>query len=170
MGDDVLIYFGYPEAHEDDAERAVRAGLEAIVAVGALKLSVPLETRIGIAKGALALPCRCTRPRGMEGIKFPTALALLLRADLSGARQRPSNHRLKLRLAGNLATDVANEVAEPCAQEAQLPLVALEPFGMCIAAGHHGRLTMRLWVTRRFGIKSTRGALCALRRRTLARA
>ena len=106
----------------------------------------------------------------MEGIKFPTALALLLRADLSGARQRPSNHRLKLRLAGNLATDVANEVAEPCAQEAQLPLVALEPFGMCIAAGHHGRLTMRLWVTRRFGIKSTRGALRALRRRTLARA
>jgi hypothetical protein len=62
----------------------------------------------------------------MEGIKFPTALALLLRADLSGASQRPSNHRLKLRLAGNLATDVANEVAEPCAQQAQLPLVALE--------------------------------------------
>jgi class 3 adenylate cyclase len=29
MGDEVLIYFGYPQAHEDDAERAVRAGLEA---------------------------------------------------------------------------------------------------------------------------------------------
>jgi hypothetical protein len=53
----------------------------------------------------------------MEGIKFPTALALLLRADLSGGRQRPPNHRLKLRLAGNLAADVANEVAGPCAQE-----------------------------------------------------
>jgi uncharacterized cupredoxin-like copper-binding protein len=68
-------------------------------------------------------------------------------------RQRSSNHRLKLRLAGDLAADVANEVAEPCAQEAQLPLVALELFGMGIAVGHHGRLTMRLWVTRRFGIK-----------------
>lgn len=51
MGDGVLIYFGYPRAHEDDTERAVRAGLEAIAAVGALKLSVPLKTRIGIATG-----------------------------------------------------------------------------------------------------------------------
>jgi class 3 adenylate cyclase len=37
MGDGVLVYFGYPQAHEDDAERAVRAGLELIQAVGALK-------------------------------------------------------------------------------------------------------------------------------------
>jgi class 3 adenylate cyclase len=38
MGDGVLIYFGYPQAHEDDAERAVRAGLELAAAVGALKI------------------------------------------------------------------------------------------------------------------------------------
>ena len=38
MGDGVLVYFGYPQAHEDDAERAVRAGLELIAAVGALKI------------------------------------------------------------------------------------------------------------------------------------
>ena len=37
MGDGVLIYFGYPQAHEDDAERAVRAGLELVAAVAALK-------------------------------------------------------------------------------------------------------------------------------------
>src|ERR1700737_4988334 len=37
MGDGVLVYFGYPHAHEDDAERAVRAGLELVVAVSALK-------------------------------------------------------------------------------------------------------------------------------------
>jgi class 3 adenylate cyclase len=43
MGDGVLIYFGYPQAHEDDVERAVRAGLEAIAAVRALKFSVPLQ-------------------------------------------------------------------------------------------------------------------------------
>ena len=36
MGDGVLIYFGYPQAHEDDAERAVRAGLAVIEAVGKL--------------------------------------------------------------------------------------------------------------------------------------
>ena len=38
MGDGVLIYFGYPQAHEDDAERAVRAGLELVAAVTALAL------------------------------------------------------------------------------------------------------------------------------------
>src|ERR1700739_4258773 len=36
MGDGVLVYFGYPEAHEDDAERAARAGLAVIGAVGRL--------------------------------------------------------------------------------------------------------------------------------------
>ena len=51
MGDGVLVYFGYPQAHEDDAERAVRAGLELIPAVGALKSSAPLQTRVGIATG-----------------------------------------------------------------------------------------------------------------------
>jgi class 3 adenylate cyclase len=37
MGDGVLVYFGYPQAHEDDAERAVRAGLELVGAVSALR-------------------------------------------------------------------------------------------------------------------------------------
>ena len=40
MGDGALVYFGYPQAHEDDAERAVRAGLELIVALAALKRSL----------------------------------------------------------------------------------------------------------------------------------
>src|SRR4029077_7068335 len=53
MGDGVLAYFGYPQAHEDDAERAVRAGLELIQAVTALKSPVPLQTRIGIATGTV---------------------------------------------------------------------------------------------------------------------
>ena len=39
LGDGVLVYFGYPEAHEDDAERAVRAGLELVVAVTALEFA-----------------------------------------------------------------------------------------------------------------------------------
>ena len=47
MGDGVLVYFGYPQAHEDDAERAVRAGLELIAAVTALKSPVSLQTRVG---------------------------------------------------------------------------------------------------------------------------
>ena len=45
FGDGVLVYFGYPEAHEDDADRAVRAGLELITSVTALKTPVSLHTR-----------------------------------------------------------------------------------------------------------------------------
>ena len=55
MGDGVLVFFGYPQAHEDDAERAVRAGLELIAAVGALKTHAPLQTRIGIATGLVVV-------------------------------------------------------------------------------------------------------------------
>ena len=55
MGDGVLIYFGYPQAHEDDAERAVRAGLDLVAAVGALKTHAPLQTPVGIATGLVVV-------------------------------------------------------------------------------------------------------------------
>jgi SAM domain (Sterile alpha motif)/Adenylate and Guanylate cyclase catalytic domain len=45
-GDGVLVYFGYPQAHEDDADRAVRAGLGLVAAVSAIKTSVLLQTRV----------------------------------------------------------------------------------------------------------------------------
>src|ERR1700741_5141298 len=51
MGDGVLIYFGYPQAHEDDAERAVRAGLAVIEAVGRLPAQEELIVRLGVATG-----------------------------------------------------------------------------------------------------------------------
>jgi class 3 adenylate cyclase len=55
MGDGVLVYFGYPQAHEDDAERAVRAGLELIAGVAGLKTSAPLQTRVGVATGLVVV-------------------------------------------------------------------------------------------------------------------
>jgi class 3 adenylate cyclase/predicted ATPase len=55
LGDGVLVYFGYPQAHEDDAERAVRAGLELIAAVTGLKTRVSLQTRVGIATGVVVV-------------------------------------------------------------------------------------------------------------------
>ena len=55
MGDGVLIYFGYPQAHEDDAEQAVRAGLELVAAVSDLKTHAVLQTRIGIATGLVVV-------------------------------------------------------------------------------------------------------------------
>jgi len=57
MGDGVLAYFGYPRAHEDDAERAVRAGLEVAAAVTSLETpeKEPLAVRIGIATGLVVV-------------------------------------------------------------------------------------------------------------------
>ena len=55
MGDGALVYFGYPQAHEDDAERAVRAGLELVAAVSDLKTHAALQTRVGIATGLVVV-------------------------------------------------------------------------------------------------------------------
>jgi class 3 adenylate cyclase len=59
MGDGVLVYFGYPHAHEDDAERAVRAGLALVETIGATALPLPgelkLQMRVGIATGLVVV-------------------------------------------------------------------------------------------------------------------
>ena len=56
MGDGVLIYFGYPQAHEDDAERAIRAGLGVMDAVGRIDgKSVKLHARVEIATGLVVV-------------------------------------------------------------------------------------------------------------------
>jgi class 3 adenylate cyclase/predicted ATPase len=55
MGDGVLAYFGYPQAHEDDAERAVRAGLDLIGGLATLEASVVLQVRVGIATGLVVV-------------------------------------------------------------------------------------------------------------------
>jgi len=55
MGDGVLVYFGYPQAHEDDAERAVRAALDLVAAVAKLKTNTRLQTRVGIATGMVVV-------------------------------------------------------------------------------------------------------------------
>jgi class 3 adenylate cyclase len=55
MGDGVLVYFGYPEAHEDDAEQAVRSGLAVIDTVGRLTTPEPLNVRLGVASGLVVV-------------------------------------------------------------------------------------------------------------------
>src|SRR5262252_2981355 len=55
MGDGVLVYFGYPQAHEDDAERAVRSALDLVAAVAKLKTDTRLQTRVGIATGLVVV-------------------------------------------------------------------------------------------------------------------
>ena len=74
MGDGVLAYFGYPRAHEDDAERAVRAGLEIAAAVTGLETrgTEPLAVRIGIE--AILAPARIaeTAPPFASLLSIPT--------------------------------------------------------------------------------------------------
>jgi class 3 adenylate cyclase/predicted ATPase len=57
MGDGILAYFGYPQAHEDDPERAIRAGLELARAVSRLELNLrtPLQVRVGVATGMVVV-------------------------------------------------------------------------------------------------------------------
>jgi len=55
MGDGVLAYFGYPRAHEDDAERALRAGLEVTDSVSTLETGVALAVRVGVATGPVVV-------------------------------------------------------------------------------------------------------------------
>ncbi len=78
MGDGVLIYFGYPQAHEDDAEQAVRAGLELVAGVGDLKTHAALQTRVGIATGSAT---------SSDGV--------LLSSNQSLARRRTLRHACK---------------------------------------------------------------------------
>jgi hypothetical protein len=85
MGDGVLVYFGYPQAHEDDAERAVRGGLEVISAVSALK--------VNRVTGEIALQCpgRDTAAetyfdRALTVARKQQAKSLELRAAMSMAR------------------------------------------------------------------------------------
>jgi hypothetical protein len=75
----------------------------------------------------------------VEGIELPATLALLLRSDLGRARGRPFEDRREFWPFGDLAADVADDPAEPAAQQAQLAMVALELLGMGIAGSHHGR-------------------------------
>src|SRR5215472_9612714 len=66
MGDGVLVYFGYPRAHEDDAEQAVRAGLALVDAVGRLQAPEPLRVRVGIGTGEVVVGDLITSGDGQE--------------------------------------------------------------------------------------------------------
>src|SRR5260370_6135006 len=71
LGAGVVVYFGYPEAHEDDAERAVRDGCELITSVAGLKTRASQQLRVGIATGLVVvgylIPSGEWEERGMVG-------------------------------------------------------------------------------------------------------
>lgn len=100
MGDGVLVYFGYPKAHEDDAERAVRAGLTLVSGVNALKLrsDTELQVRVGIATGLVVVGDLTgsgeAQERGVVGETPNLAGRLQGIADANAVVIAPSTRRL----------------------------------------------------------------------------
>jgi class 3 adenylate cyclase len=101
MGDGVLVYFGYPQAHEDDAERAVRAGLELIQAVGVLKSGAPLQIRLGVATGLVVvgdlIGSGAAQEQAVVG-EMPNLAARLQAAAMPGTARALSRRQRKQRL------------------------------------------------------------------------
>lgn len=102
MGDGALVYFGYPEAHEDDAERAVRAGLALIDAMAAMKLSAPSgpQVRIGIATGVVVIGELIGEGSAQEHVAVGMTLNLAARIQAAALPNSVVVPELTHRLAG----------------------------------------------------------------------
>lgn len=99
MGDGVLVYFGYPEAHEDDAERAIRAGLALIAAASRLVTKTgSIQTRIGIATGLVIvgdlIGSGVAQEQGVVGETPNLAARLQALAEPNSIAIAPSTRRL----------------------------------------------------------------------------
>ena len=141
MGDGVLVYFGYPQAHEDDAERAVRAGLELVAAVGGLKTHASLQTRVGIATGLVVVgdligsgaaqeqassarrrtsrhACRALPSQTASSLPKSTRKLLGNLFELAGPRRKgPQGHRGAGASLGGAATGFGGEPLRGAARE-----------------------------------------------------
>ena len=102
MGDGALVYFGYPEAHEDDAERAVRAGLALIDAIAAVQLSVPIrpQVRVGIATGLVVVGELIGEGGAQERVAVGDTLNLAARIQSVASPDSVAVAELTFRLAG----------------------------------------------------------------------
>jgi class 3 adenylate cyclase/predicted ATPase len=102
MGDGVLVYFGYPEAHEDDAERAVRAGLALLDALAAMRLPLPVrpQVRIGIATGLVVVGELIGEGSAQERVAVGETLNLAARIQAAASPDSLLVGELTHRLAG----------------------------------------------------------------------
>ena len=102
MGDAALVYFGYPEAHEDDPERAIRAGLALIDAMAAIRLSFPAlpQVRIGIATGVVVVGELVGEGGSQERVAVGETLNLAARIQTVAAADSVVVAELTRRLAG----------------------------------------------------------------------
>jgi class 3 adenylate cyclase/predicted ATPase len=102
MGDGALVYFGYPEAHEDDAERAIRAGLALIDALAAIRPAVPNlpQIRVGIATGVVVVGELIGEGSSQERVAVGETLNLAARIQARASANSVVVADLTRRLAG----------------------------------------------------------------------
>jgi class 3 adenylate cyclase/predicted ATPase len=102
MGDGALVYFGYPEAHEEDAERAVRAGLALLDAMAAMQLPMPVQpqVRIGIATGLVVVGELIGEGASQERVAVGETLNLAARIQAAASPNSIAVGELTFRLAG----------------------------------------------------------------------
>src|SRR5580700_1526988 len=102
MGDGALVYFGYPEAHEDDAERAIRAGLALIEAMASMRLSVQVrpQVRVGIATGLVVVGELIGEGTAQERVAVGETLNLAARVQAVASPDSVAVSELTHRLAG----------------------------------------------------------------------
>ena len=100
MGDAVLVYFGYPEAHEDDAERAIRAGLSLLDATAAMLLPVRPQVRVGIATGLVVVGELIGEGEAQERVAVGETLNLAARIQTVASPDSVAVGELTHRLAG----------------------------------------------------------------------
>src|SRR6516165_6805359 len=166
MGDGALVYFGYPQAHEDDAERAVRAGLTLVEAVRSLTAPEPLHVRIGIGTGLVVVGDLIgtdeAQERGVVGETPNLAARLQAAAAPDSIVIGPTTRRL---LAGlfeyrdlgriavkGFATPVqAYEVVRPSTVESRFE--ALHTTGLTALVGREeeSKLLLRCWARAKVG-------------------
>ena len=102
MGDGALVYFGYPEAHEDDAERAIRAGLALIDAMAAMRPAIPTlpQVRVGIATGVVVVGELIGKGSSQERVAVGETLNLAARIQAMASADTVVVAELTRRLAG----------------------------------------------------------------------
>ena len=123
MGDGVLAYFGYPHAHEDDAERAVRAGLALVDAVALLDLGERLQLRIGIATGLVVVGDLLGSGSAQEQAVVGETPNLAARLQGSGRAERGGNRRCHPTADRRPIRDARSRTANPeglCRQTTRL--------------------------------------------------
>jgi class 3 adenylate cyclase len=160
MGDGVLAYFGYPQAHEDDAERSVRAGLALIGAVGQLRDPEPLQVRIGIATGSVVVGDLVgsgeAQERGVVGETPNLAARLQALADPDAVVIGPRTHHLladlfeyrdlgPVAVKGLAAPVPAYQVLRPSAVESRFEALHGTRLTPLVGRGEELELLLRRW-------------------------